>query len=65
MRLERASALICELVGGAPGPLQQLEQADQLPKAANLVLRAKQLRRLLGTDVPHSGGRVAAARHWA
>jgi phenylalanyl-tRNA synthetase beta chain len=50
--VERATALICELVGGAPGPLQQLEEADQLPKAANLLLRAKQLRRLLGTDVP-------------
>ncbi|HEX9140479.1 MAG TPA: phenylalanine--tRNA ligase subunit beta, partial [Steroidobacteraceae bacterium] len=49
---ERATGLICELVGGTPGPLQEKSKASELPKSSSIALRAKQLRRLLGTSVP-------------
>jgi phenylalanyl-tRNA synthetase beta chain len=50
--LERATALVLEIAGGEPGPLQ-LTQASEPPAAAEWVgLRRSRVARLLGASVP-------------
>ena len=46
--LERATALLLELVGGQAGPVIEVSSADQLPRVAPIELRAARLQRLLG-----------------
>jgi phenylalanyl-tRNA synthetase beta chain len=57
--LERATTLIIEIAGGAAGPAVAAEDPGVLPQARGVLLRARQLRRLLGTDI--AGERVAGA----
>jgi phenylalanyl-tRNA synthetase beta chain len=50
--VERATALLQGLAGGAAGPLTVTEQPAALPRRAPVPLRARQLQRLLGVIVP-------------
>jgi phenylalanyl-tRNA synthetase beta chain len=50
--IERATALLLELVGGEAGPLVDTTQAQYLPSTQAITLRAQRIRRLLGIDVP-------------
>ena len=57
--IERAVALLTPLAGGAAGPVSVTESAAHLPKRPPVPLRAAQLKRLLGADIP--GARVTGA----
>ena len=56
--MERATALLLEICGGAPGPVVATEEAAKLPVRAPVVLRRTRLDRVLGIAVP--GARVEA-----
>ncbi len=49
--VERATALLLDIVGGAAGPLQDTAAPDHLPAAPAVHLRPERIRRLLGVDV--------------
>jgi phenylalanyl-tRNA synthetase beta chain len=50
--MERATALLLSLVGGAAGPITEACHAQALPQRANIQLRAARIRRLLGIELP-------------
>lgn len=50
--LERATALLVEIVGGQPGPEVHAHAARYLPKPRMLTLRRAQLDRVLGVKLP-------------
>ncbi|MBS0376846.1 MAG: phenylalanine--tRNA ligase subunit beta [Proteobacteria bacterium] len=50
--LERAVALLKSIAGGAAGPVTVAESPQHLPVRAPVTLRASQLKRLLGTELP-------------
>lgn len=50
--LERATALICEIAGGLPGPIMVAESAADLPRARTLSFRPSSVKRLVGVDMP-------------
>jgi len=50
--IERATALLLDMVGGDAGPLVDTVQVDQLPALHAITLREQRIRRLLGVDVP-------------
>jgi phenylalanyl-tRNA synthetase beta chain len=52
--IERASALLIEIGGGAAGPAVALESAAQQPRRPAVLLRRAQLARLLGTTIDAS-----------
>jgi phenylalanyl-tRNA synthetase beta chain len=56
--LERASALLCAIAGGTPGPAEITTEAAYLPVRAPISLRRAFLARLIGIEVPDA--RVAA-----
>jgi phenylalanyl-tRNA synthetase beta chain len=56
--LERATSLMIEIAGGAAGPPVAAEDASVMPPARSVLLRAPQLKRLLGADIADE--RVAA-----
>lgn len=49
--LERATALLIEIVGGRPGPVIEATQPDLLPKPATILLRSQKITSLLGMAV--------------
>ncbi len=49
---ERATALLLDIVGGEPGPVIETASEAEIPARAPVRLRARQLRRLLGMEVP-------------
>ncbi|HNV53985.1 MAG TPA: phenylalanine--tRNA ligase subunit beta [Pseudomonadales bacterium] len=49
--LERATALLTEIVGGVPGPIIEQVQPELLPKPAVIALRASRINRLLGMEM--------------
>lgn len=51
LAIERATQLIVQIAGGAPGPLTRAELAEHLPKPAAVTLRRDRLRRILGLSV--------------
>ncbi len=51
LALERASALVLEIMGGQAGPIICGEAPEQILAAAPVLLRAKRLARVLGIDV--------------
>jgi phenylalanyl-tRNA synthetase beta chain len=57
--IERAVALLQSLTGGAAGALTITESASHLPKRPPVLLRAAQLKRLLGVELP--AAKVSAA----
>ena len=52
LALERASALVLEIMGGQAGPVVCAQAPEQIPVAAPVLLRHKRLSRVLGIDVP-------------
>ncbi|MGH8275996.1 MAG: phenylalanine--tRNA ligase subunit beta, partial [Steroidobacteraceae bacterium] len=50
--IERAIALLAPITGGTAGRIDVTEDAGHLPKRAPVRLRARQLARLLGVEVP-------------
>lgn len=48
--LQRATALLCEIAGGRPGPVVEARGAP-LPETAPITLRAARIRRLLGASI--------------
>lgn len=57
--LERATTLIIEIAGGVAGPLVAAENASALPPRREIMLRAAQVHRLLGTKIEAT--RIAGA----
>ncbi|HET9680239.1 MAG TPA: phenylalanine--tRNA ligase subunit beta, partial [Gammaproteobacteria bacterium] len=50
--VERATALLLEIVGGKPGPVETAVDKASLPKRETIVLRAQRLAAILGIDIP-------------
>ena len=57
--IERAIALLTPMAGGSAGPVEVTQSAAHLPQRSAVPLRAKQLTRLLGVELP--AARVEAA----
>lgn len=49
--MERATALLIEICGGEPGPIVEAVAPDQLPKPAQVTLRAARLQKVLGIAI--------------
>ncbi len=49
--VERATALLIEIVGGSPGPIHEALSQDHLPVPAEVTLRSERLNALLGVDI--------------
>lgn len=49
--MERATALMLEIVGGQPGPITEVASEANLPKREAILLRAERISRVLGVDV--------------
>jgi phenylalanyl-tRNA synthetase beta chain len=58
LAMERLTALLVDIVGGAPGPVHGAESAAHLPTQSPIALRAARLAAVLGMDIPDD--RVAA-----
>jgi len=50
--IERATALMIDIVGGEPGPVVESVDADALPQAREVQLRQGRLDRMLGESIP-------------
>jgi len=50
--IERATELLCQIVGGEAGPLVEVSSDAALPERAQIELRASRIRRILGFDFP-------------
>jgi phenylalanyl-tRNA synthetase beta chain len=50
--IERATALLLAICGGAAGPVSNIERSADLPARPAVTLRRERLRTLLGADVP-------------
>ena len=50
--MERATALLLEIMGGQPGPVVETVDKSQLPEARTVCLRAAKLESLLGISIP-------------
>jgi phenylalanyl-tRNA synthetase beta chain len=50
--IERAIALLTPMAGGSAGPVEVTQSAAHLPQRSAVPLRAKQLTRLLGVELP-------------
>ncbi|MCC5870603.1 MAG: phenylalanine--tRNA ligase subunit beta, partial [Gammaproteobacteria bacterium] len=50
--IERATALLVEIAGGTPGPVNLVEAAAHLPARQPVSLRAARLAKVLGIDIP-------------
>ena len=50
--MERASQLIIAIAGGQPGPVIEQTSAADLPKPAQITLRAERIKRVLGISLP-------------
>jgi len=49
--IERATALLLAITGGKPGPLIEVNCADELPVSAPVILRRQRLADVLGVDI--------------
>src|SRR5690606_16698772 len=49
--IERATALLLEIAGGEPGPVEVTEVSSRMPALPTVTLRRSQLARLLGTTI--------------
>lgn len=50
--MERATALLLEIVGGEPGPIVEAVSAEHLPQVAPVTLRAERIEQMLGLSLP-------------
>ncbi|MFM8356721.1 MAG: phenylalanine--tRNA ligase subunit beta, partial [Gammaproteobacteria bacterium] len=60
--LERATALLLEIVGGVPGPVVETVSTANLPQRAAVVLRQRRLDALVGAPIPVADVDTAFAR---
>ncbi|WP_277051780.1 phenylalanine--tRNA ligase subunit beta [Zestomonas thermotolerans] len=49
--MERATALLLEIVGGEPGPIVEVASEADLPKVAPITLRAERIGQMLGLEM--------------
>tara|TARA_R110002050_G_scaffold57423_5_gene129122 strand:+ start:27619 stop:29997 length:2379 start_codon:yes stop_codon:yes gene_type:complete len=49
--IERATALLLDIVGGQAGPITEVVSEPDLPQARVITLRAKRIKRVLGIDI--------------
>ncbi len=49
--IERATALLVDITGGEAGPVTDITVAERLPRSPVILLREKQISRLLGTGI--------------
>ena len=49
--IERATRLLCEVVGGEPGPVTIAESSDHIPSTRNITLRKDRLATLIGEKI--------------
>ncbi|MDQ7015211.1 MAG: phenylalanine--tRNA ligase subunit beta, partial [Gammaproteobacteria bacterium] len=49
--MERATALLLEIVGGEAGPIIEVLESAAMPKKSAIVLRAERIKRVLGLDL--------------
>jgi phenylalanyl-tRNA synthetase beta chain len=54
LALERATALLLDIVGGKPGPVTDKTSARHLPRITPIRLRAARVTRVLGTELPRA-----------
>ncbi|MYD42698.1 MAG: phenylalanine--tRNA ligase subunit beta [Gammaproteobacteria bacterium] len=52
--MERATQLLCEIVGGEPGPVTVAESTEDLPARRSIKLRKSRLALLIGESIPHT-----------
>lgn len=50
--MQRASQLIIDIAGGQPGPVIEQSSIVDLPKPADIILRADRIKRVLGISLP-------------
>ncbi|MCC6076094.1 phenylalanine--tRNA ligase subunit beta [Pseudomonas sp. GCM10022188] len=50
--MERATALLLEIVGGEPGPIIEAVSQTDLPQVAPVTLRAERIEQMLGLELP-------------
>ncbi len=50
--MERATALLIEIAGGTPGPINEVVSEKDLPKHDPIVLRTSKLEKVLGESIP-------------
>lgn len=50
--MERATALLLEIVGGEPGPVVEIASQADLPKVAPVTLRVERIAQMLGLELP-------------
>jgi phenylalanyl-tRNA synthetase beta chain len=50
--MERATALLCEIAGGKPGPIVEVVAQESLPARKPITLRHPRIGRVLGTEIP-------------
>jgi len=50
--IERATALLLEIVGGTPGPVVEVVSTERLPENQPVPLRRERVRRVLGLEIP-------------
>ena len=50
--MERATALLLEIVGGEPGPIVEVASQADLPQVAPVTLRAERIEQMLGLELP-------------
>lgn len=60
--MERATALLLEIVGGEPGPVTETLDAASLPTRAGVTLRESRLAQLLGMRIPTAAVETMLAR---
>lgn len=60
--MERATALLLDIVGGQPGPLIEVSETTHLPQKQPLQLRANRIERLLGQALPSNEVAAILAR---
>ncbi len=51
MAMERATALLLEITGGTPGPVNEVLSVEHLPQPAEITLPRKRIRQVLGVDL--------------
>lgn len=51
--MERATGLIVEICGGIPGPLNEVQHPEHLPKQAKIILHHSRVQNMLGEPVAH------------
>ena len=52
--MERATALLLEVVGGEPGPIIEAVSADDVPRTAPVTLRAERISQMLGMQMENA-----------